>query len=200
MCLAIFKPAKVSIPPAHLNMGWQKNPDGAGFAYVHKGKMHVVNGLMTLKEFRAAYDAACKKFKDSPFLIHFRIRSMGEKNAANTHPFIFKHGAMIHNGTLDGTGAVYQTGPSDTKIFIEKFGDSLDYETLTANKEDFDKAFSWNKLVFLYPNKKHVIINEKSGIWDNDVWYSTSAYRDYHTNQSSWINRPNHPRREDVYD
>ena len=202
MCLAIFKPAKVSIPPGNLDRGWQKNPDGAGFAYVHKGKIHIVKGLMTLKEFRAAYDAASKKFKDSPFLIHFRVRSQGDKNAENTHPFMYKHGAMIHNGNIDGTGAVFGTGKSDTALFMEKFGDNLDYETLKDNKEDFDKALQWNKLVFLYPDKKHIIVNEKSGNWDNDVWYSTHAYKDYAPAGNGWTNRaaPHSQMREDIYD
>lgn len=190
MCLAIFKPAKVAVPEANLHQGWIRNPDGGGFAYVHKGKVHVVKGLMTWKDFLAAYLAASSKFKDSPFLIHFRIRSLGDKSDSNTHPFMFKYGALIHNGTIDGTGAKHAEGKSDTALFAEKVGDYLDYENTHKHKKEWDEALSaYNKVVILYNDKKHLILNEDQGKWDGDVWYSNPwSYRPVQQQNNNYVN------------
>lgn len=177
MCLAIVKLPDANIPVESLRSGWIGNPDGAGFAYANKGKIKVVKGLMTLKEFYVAYDAAIKKHPKAPFLVHFRIRSMGDKSADNTHPYEFNNTALIHNGTIDGTGAVYNTGESDTRKFVERYKEGLTIANVRKYKEDFDKALSFNKVALLDGTGQHVIINENSGNWQNGVWYSNYSYR-----------------------
>lgn len=177
MCLAILKPAKVKVPEESLRMGWQGNSDGAGFAYIDNGKVVAVKGLMTWKEFLAAYQAAAKKFKSSPFLIHFRIKSMGDKSAENTHPFPINGGMLIHNGTIDGTGATWNSGPSDTKCFAETFGDRLTYDFAKEHKEKLEEALGHNKVAMLYGDGQYVILGEKNGTWNDDVWYSNYSYR-----------------------
>lgn len=177
MCLAIFKPAKVSVPADYLREGWIHNPDGAGFAYTHKGKVHTVKGLMTWKAFIEAYDVATKKFKNSPFVIHFRIRSMGDKSAENTHPFPIRDGVLIHNGSVDGTKAVWDKGPSDTAYFAETFSEKLTYDFVKEHKKEWDDAVGYNKMVMLYDDGRHLILNEQHGSWVNDVWYSNMSYK-----------------------
>lgn len=185
MCLAIFKPAKVKIPEERLSNGWISNPDGAGFAYVDRGKVVVEKGFMNLKDFLAAYKKTTEKFKSSPFLVHFRIRSMGDKTADNTHPFRIKDGVMIHNGGFDGTGAQHQTGPSDTRLFAQRFGDLFTFETLDKHKKDFEEAIGWNKVAILYDDGKHIILNETKGEWVDDVWYSNFSWRSHPRSSSS---------------
>lgn len=176
MCLAIFKPAKVNIPKSALENGWQHNPDGAGFGYVYKGKMHTTKGLMTLKDFLSAYKMASSRHKDSPFVVHFRIRSQGDKSSDNTHPFPIPNGLLIHNGNIDGTGAEYDKGASDTALFAKRFGEKFTYPFLLQNKAGLEQIIGYNKLVFLFNNSKHVIVNEKEGVWADDVWYSNKTY------------------------
>lgn len=176
MCLAIFKPGKLIIPEDALRRGWQGNSDGAGFAYVRGGKVVIEKGFMTVKAFLEAYNTAFKANKKSPMLIHFRIRSQGDKSEANTHPFPIKGGALIHNGTLDGTGSKYMEGKSDTALFAEQLGERLDFDTVSAHKKDLGDALGWNKVVLLYDNGNHVIINESMGHWENDVWFSNHSY------------------------
>lgn len=176
MCLAIFKPAKVDVPESHLAMGWQHNPDGAGFAYVHKAQVVTTKGFMTYKEFLAAYKAASSKYKTSPFLIHFRIRSMGEKSAVNTHPYPIPGGALIHNGTITGTAATHGSGPSDTFFFAKEFGEQLSYDFALKNRKEWEDALDYNKVVLLYEDKRFLILNETSGEWNSDVWYSNKSY------------------------
>lgn len=180
MCMAIFKPAKVAVKEEYLRNSWIANPDGGGFAYVKGGKVVVEKGFKVLKEFLAAYDKAYSKNKNSPFLIHFRIRSTGGREAENTHPFAFKHGALIHNGTLQGTGASWDKGPSDTELFVRKFGDQMTYENVTKLKTQIEDAvYGYNKIAILYPSKEAIIINEIRGFWEEGVWFSTQAFKSY---------------------
>ena len=176
MCLAIVKNPTARVPVEHLKAGWIANPDGGGFAYPDNGKIKVVNGLMTLKDFHAAFDTAIKAHPDAPFLIHFRIRSMGDKSPENTHPYENNKQALIHNGTIDGTGAVYNTGDSDTKLFVGRYKDSLTVANVRKHKVDFDKAMSFNKVAILDGAGASVIINETAGNWVNGVWYSNHTY------------------------
>lgn len=178
MCIAIYQPAKKEIPISHLHSSWVHNPDGAGFAFANKGKITHVKGLMTYKEFLEAYQVARKKYSNNPFLVHFRIRSAGDRKPDNTHPFMLKNGAaLIHNGTIDGTGAKYDEGKSDTALFVEKYGDWLTFENVSKHKSELDLALGYNKIVILYPDKNRVILNEKDGVWDNDIWYSNHTFK-----------------------
>jgi glutamine amidotransferase len=177
VCLAIYKPADVDVPEIHLQNGWIRNPDGAGYAYVHKGKVLIKKGFMLLKEFMESYNDSKKKFKKSPFLVHFRVRTQGDRSEANTHPFPIEGGALIHNGAISGTGAAFSQGPSDSAMFAEKYKDKLKKGVILKYKEGWDLALKHNLLVLLYDDGGHVIINEEDGIWDNGVWYSNSGFR-----------------------
>ncbi len=179
MCLAILKPAKASVTDDALRGGWIANSDGGGFAYIHKNKMVINKGFTSLKEFMASYKAASEKFSTSPFLIHFRIRSMGDKSVSNMHPFpvLNGSGALIHNGTISGTDAKYSTGESDTALFVAKYGASLDFDTITKHQKEWDDALGYNKVAILYNDSSYALINEKNGYWNNDVWYSNQSYK-----------------------
>ena len=177
MCLAIYKPAGAVLPEESIRNGWIANSDGAGYAFVYKGKVVTRKGFMTLKEFMEAYSADSKKYKKSPFVDHFRIRSMGDKSPDNTHPYPIADGVLIHNGTLDGTSAKFGEGPSDTAQFCAMFGDKLTHSWVEQNKAKLSEAVSYNKLVMLYKTGDVHIINENLGNWHEGVWYSTYAYR-----------------------
>lgn len=181
MCLAIVKPAAVDVPVANLREGWIHNPDGGGFAYIHKGKVKIEKGFKTLADFLTAYEAATKKHKKSPFLIHFRIKTHGDKSDANTHPFPIEGGALIHNGTISGTGAT-SDGKSDTCLFAEKISGKVTRDVLRDNLADWNSAIDYNKIAFLFDDGQYVILGEKNGNWTQDVWYSNFSYRQYNTN------------------
>lgn len=179
MCLAILKPAKVVISEETLRNGWIGNSDGAGYAFAHGGKLVTRKGFEKLTDFLEAINKDFKKYKNSPFAIHFRIRSMGEKSPENTHPFSIAGdvGALIHNGTLDGSGANWNQGPSDTSIFSKEFGDLLTYEFVKTNKEAINTAIgNSNKMALLYADGSYHILNETHGHWKDDAWYSNRSY------------------------
>lgn len=179
MCLAIVLPAGKSIPDNHLIEGWRRNPDGAGFAYVHKGKVVVKKGFMKQQDFMDAFLKERKKHPNKNFLIHFRIRSQGDRLAANTHPYEYQHGAMIHNGTISGTGAIYGKGKSDTELFLDKYGEQLSFDTVQEKKVQLGTALDYNKLAFLFRGGSFLIVNEEKGVWEDGVWYSNAGYKGY---------------------
>lgn len=188
MCLAIFRPAGTDVPVEHLRNGWIGNPDGAGFAFVKDGEVEIRKGFMLLKDFSEAYKVAAEENPDSPFLIHFRIRSMGSREACNTHPYRLPDGgALIHNGTITGTGASYDKGDSDTMLFIKKFGESLTFDVVSSVKPALEKALDYNKLVMLWGDGRHFILNEASGWWEAGVWYSNGTFRSRPVNAPGYV-------------
>lgn len=177
MCIAIVLPADETIKEEFLIESWRRNPDGAGFAYAHKGKIITRKGFMKQNDFLEAFTKTRKKFSKKNFLIHFRIRSTGAKDADNTHPFMYEHGCMIHNGTLRGTGAKSDEGKSDTQLFIERFGSRFTFETVKSKNKELGEAVDYNKLAFLFNNGEFSIVNEAKGTWHEGVWYSNPGFK-----------------------
>lgn len=176
MCIAVLKPPKIEIDEKTLNLCWIHNSDGAGFAYVRNKRVEISKGHMTLQAFKEAYLATFARNKNSPFLIHFRIRTDGARNEENTHPFeLACGGALIHNGVISGTGAKDQ-GASDTALFVQKYGKVLTFDNISAHKKAIESAVGWNKLVTLYPDKSYQIINEVAGYWHDGAWYSNKTF------------------------
>lgn len=188
MCVAIYSPKGKQVPNDMLFAGFSINRDGAGFAYVDKKEKKVVirKGFMTYNPFQKAYAEACAANPDTPFIVHMRIRTAGDTNQNNTHPFAIKGGAMIHNGGFFSPGGKY-AGPqgdrkSDTRVFAENLHNILTYEdVVAAEKEILAAVGTHNKMVFLYDDARAHIMNEKHGIWIDDIWYSNGSCRVYNT-------------------
>lgn len=179
MCLAIVKPLGIQVPRASLVTGWQHNPDGAGYAFTKDGKVVIRNGFMKLKDFINAYEVDEAVNQESNFLIHFRITSQGSSGPENTHPFPIANGALIHNGTLTGTGSAYGAGPSDTKKFADMFGKDLTFTFVEDHKSQLGIAVRGSKLAMLYDDNRYQIVNEADGNWNEGVWYSNYSWKNY---------------------
>lgn len=91
MCIIVAKPANIAMPSVEILANcFDRNPDGAGFMFNHKGKVYGFKGLMTFEEFMDKLDYAEKKygsFKEKGAVFHFRIGTHGTNIPANTHPF-----------------------------------------------------------------------------------------------------------------
>ena len=180
MCLAIVCPVGSFVPLDFLKQGWVSNPDGAGYAFTRDGKVVVKKGYGKLKTFMEDYHKDVRDNDESAFLVHFRIRTMGDRSDKNTHPFIIPNGAMIHNGSLTGTNCKYDVGDSDTSAFASRFGKHLTYDFVyNKNKELGDAIGDYNKLAMLYDDNRYVIVNEERGHWHDKVWYSNTSYKRY---------------------
>lgn len=185
MCLAMLALPGKTIPEEHIKHAANVNQDGGGFAYVHTdkdGKQRVVvdKGYRSGEALYKAYLQVMEdepRTKEFPFLVHFRIATMGEKSKENMHPFPTEHGALIHNGSFF---YLKDTVQSDTCLFAADNGSVLDYDNVSkVNKELSNAVGNYNKVAFLYHSGKYQILNENAGQWLNGVWYSNGSFRKY---------------------
>ena len=195
MCIAIVAPVKRRVSNDALFRGWSVNNDGGGFAYVNAtDELVVEKGFTKYNEFQAALTKAVEEFSDtSPFLIHMRIGSAGDRNTPiNTHPFAFTPtegpaGCLIHNGTMfqPQGAAAGEVGDkkSDSRVFADLLGDALSFDDVTAAKADIARLIGHSRMAFLYANRKYIILNEHAigGRWLDGVWYSNSSCSAYTT-------------------
>lgn len=80
MCIAIV--ARTKFPSREfLECSLEQNQDGAGIAWIENGLVHWKKGLSTLEEI---YEFEAK---GPPWLVHFRISTVGGKIAPLCHPF-----------------------------------------------------------------------------------------------------------------
>ena len=175
MCIAIFKPATASISEEVLANCWRNNPDGAGYSFFNGSGVTTVKGMLSLKEFLYNYKRDSEA-NNHNFLIHFRIRSMGDKRAEDTHPFRFQHGVLIHNGTITGTASTFGKGKSDTELFTEEFGKHLTKDWVQENKPKLESILGYNKIALMFNDGEVVIVNEKAGVESGGVWYSNRSF------------------------
>jgi predicted glutamine amidotransferase len=91
MCVIIV--AKRRLPSKEeLRRAWQRNSDGAGVAWVERGKVKWVKGLMTFNE---VLDILPKV--RVPCVWHFRNATHGGVSQALTHPFLVSPKAPFSN-------------------------------------------------------------------------------------------------------
>ena len=108
MCVIIV--AQKRLPNEEdLRRAWSRNDDGAGVAWVEKGKVRWVKGLMTLKE----VIEVLPKVK-TPCVWHFRSATHGGVSQALTHPFLISPRMPFSNplkGVLkDGESLLFHNG------------------------------------------------------------------------------------------
>lgn len=200
MCIAIVAPKGKIVSNERLWRGWSINGDGGGFAYVDENdKIVVKKGYSEYNPFQKDYaEAAAKYSETSPFLVHMRIGSQGDrKGAPNTHPFAFTpeegpEAAGIHNGTMfapqgEWVGSA-DDRKSDTRVFFERLGAKLCFDDVKEGQRLLSSAIGYSRMAMLYANREYVILNElRPGIWVDGIWFSngscnataSSMYEDY---------------------
>lgn len=179
MCIAIYKPAGVQISEEHLWNCYETNDDGWGFAArMPDSTLHIRKGTTLYRHFLDEY----LPFQDRQCLIHFRIKTHGEVNKRNCHPFRISPGlAVIHNGIIPIDSNV-DKGRSDTWHFVE-----LVLKQMHRHRRDFwlrpeyqwalEQAIGYSKLAFLRADGRYAIYGEKAGDWDHDCWWSNTSYK-----------------------
>lgn len=138
MCVIAIKKVGVDVPNEQniIDM-WESNSDGAGFMYAIKNKVYIEKGFMKLEDFKNSLKILEKRIKkmdnltlkDIPMVYHFRIKTHGANNPANTHPFPISANeqhlkaldlttplAMVHNGII--SSAKPMGDMSDTASYI----------------------------------------------------------------------------------
>lgn len=177
MCIAIAKPAKVDIPDERLEICFFNNPDGAGFAYYDDyGKLQIRKGYFKFSKFKKAYRKVCDNRK---MLIHFRIKTVGEKNISNCHPFhVGANSAMVHNGTI--SSIIPMTGMSDSGTlasWITELNKSHPGFIHDAKSHMLIEALAKpSRICFMLP-MRFVILNKNAWKDDGGAWYSNESFK-----------------------
>jgi predicted glutamine amidotransferase len=175
MCVAILRTPAGKLSDAVLKACFENNSHGAGFAFAAKGKVAVRKGYFTFDDFLTAFRPVEEEMGDKgPMLVHFRISTGGTKTALNCHPFLFKHGALIHNGHFFSVSG----DESDTNTLVKAIGDDLTRTGVRLHKEALEKSFGkGNKVALLYNDASYEIINESEGHWIDGNWFSNDYWK-----------------------
>ena len=179
MCIAIYKPKDKKLTKEELQRCWDANPDGAGFMYVHSGKLRIKKGFMTFDRFFSSFN----NLQHKTAVIHFRIKTHGKADESNTHPFFTSDSlGFVHNGIINEVSTTSNPDMSDTWHFNEQFLKDLyklhpDFLDNKAVQNLIKKYIGFSKLIFMDNEENVWIMNEDKGEWDNDIWYSNSSYK-----------------------
>ena len=175
MCLAVLKPEGKSIPKAHIVNSWENgNSHGAGFAVAVKGTLIVDKGFSTVEELWDAF----ARYNTGKYraMVHLRFATHGPRGADGCHPFLLPDGAaLIHNGIIPGSKA----GEHDTASYIRRVLSKLP-ATWYKSKVYCDLVGAHigehNKLVILDGGGRGSVINAKSGVRRDGIWYSNTSF------------------------
>lgn len=181
MCIAIVKPVGTDISRDILENCAENNPDGCGFAYINvdnQGKRRLkTRKAMDFDSFYEKYEKAIEQNPESPFLIHFRIKTHGKIDLANCHPFqVDAEHVFIHNGTISGLKK--EDDMSDTRVFNRDMLRILpkDWNKNSGIKSLIEEFIGYSKLAVLNLDGEVNIYNEQKGYWIGEVWYSNKSY------------------------
>lgn len=193
MCLIVHKPANVTITREFADDVYTKNPDGFGIIYHEiEGNQSYVK-IQKLIGNRENVWALLQEHADKELLIHWRMRTHGDIDLENCHPYVLVGKAdgdvpsfMMHNGILSHGNAA-DTSKSDTWHYIRNT-----LRPLLSSAPDLLKSQAFRKLVerdiggsnkfaIMDAYGEVTILNRHSGIEWEGMWlsntYAWSAYK-----------------------
>jgi len=180
MCVICHKPKGSNITKKRAKRLWKINSDGGGFAFINPDNKLETYKSLKFEEWWKLFSPKQQEYK-TDFLVHMRIKTHGNKDLANTHPFqVNESTVMAHNGVFNNVPE-YKDGRADTKVFIDEVlpelpANWLDSYYLTSMVENF---IGFSKLMFLTvdPNLKEnvYILNKKKGVTIDKMWFSNSS-------------------------
>lgn len=176
MCVIIHRPAGIEIPFDKLKIACQKNNDGFGVAVFDRGKLDILRVWNPKGNDPAALAKILEEAKDNELFVHLRLRSVGNKNADNVHPFPFyKEGdvqyALMHNGTMNEYNR--GKGQTDSEVFAHEIVKPL-LQNWKGDEPLNDAAFEgllskisgvggFNKIVVMNSLGHSIILNKSAG-------------------------------------
>ena len=193
MCIISLKPEGKTISKETLAQCFRTNKDGAGFMYAENGVLHTEKGFFTFDEFYNAY----QPHQDKKVAIHFRIKTHGEVNKDNCHPFAVSPTlGLMHNGMIDiqeDHKEYSDTWHFNEKIIKPMYQDNKGFMKKSYNISLIRKFIGFSKLVFLNARGESTIVNEDKGMWDNGIWYSNSSYKIYESKPANVMQYQGNP-------
>lgn len=183
MCIIVYKPFNVELPSEEtLRQCWKSNDDGAGIMYpTTDNTLMVKKGFMTWESFWEFFRENMRK--EHTFVAHFRIRTHGDADPLNTHPFWLRENlvGIAHNGVLPISRMLPNGHPhSDTSVLVSDILAKLpDRWWLDASFVHFVEEYMGrsNKLVVMDQTGTTTILNKAAGVEEEGCWYSNSGFR-----------------------
>jgi hypothetical protein len=173
MCLIIHSPKDHVPSKAIVESALHINPDGVGIMY-----------MADVKSLSKKLD----KLAHTEYAVHFRMRTHGDINVQNTHPYNLNGNRfLMHNGILP-IGNKSDPSKSDTWHFIHKILNPI----LERGHIEWDKVGraigSGNKFAVLDPVDGIEIVNRDTGLDYEGAWYSNTYAWDA-PNSARWGSR-----------
>lgn len=177
MCILIHHNTNTSFNEDHLLDFYTKNSDGFG-AIVNRGdKVDIIKHVGTFEDIKYLYDNEVHGYES---VIHFRMRTHGDIDLDNCHPYqVTEDIWMAHNGVLS-TGNSKDVKKSDTWHYINDFLRPM----LESNPELLqnpafqslvaDHIGPSNKFGFMDGKGRVTILNRKSGVEHFNAWLSNT--------------------------
>ena len=178
MCLLIASKRDSFVDKQKLSNAFDSNRDGVGYAF-STGEKIIVKKFRKFKKFFKQYETDFSKYKETDFLIHFRLSTHGtSKGLTNVHPFKVNDGMVFaHNGVI--TNAPQDDILSDTQVFNNFILKNLptDFLSYKHYRHLIEGYIDSSKLAFLRVDGTISIINEHLGHWKGGTWFSNSSYQ-----------------------
>lgn len=168
MCLIITSQTGSLPVMGDVLSGWADNPHSWGLMTVHNRSVVVSKGFTT-----ASLIDSIERLSGYPWALHFRYATHGKIDTVNAHPFkLRKNLHMMHNGIIK-IDRSSDSSKSDTWHYAQH----LKHGGISASCMDLARISSEiganNKMVFMDSHGSISIVNEGSGIWQGDQWYSS---------------------------
>lgn len=177
MCILIHHPAGTHFSQDQLLDFFSKNSDGFGAIVKRGDTVEVLKSIGTFEEINALYIEQVSGYEA---IIHFRMKTHGAIDIANCHPYEVVPGVwMAHNGVLS-TGNHKDPKMSDTWHYIQDFlKPVLEQDVTLIHNPGFQRMIAShigasNKFGFMNQDGEVVLINEASGVWHQEIWYSNT--------------------------
>ena len=201
MCILIVKEKENQLPSKkRLEICFENNSDGCGFAYVKDGKVITEKGFMKFDSFYKRLMEVDKELDlyNQNIILHFRISTSGSICTELTHPYTITDNyndmkklynesdmVMAHNGILPSkyipSKEIQKLNINDTMTFINQVVYPLyqldKYSVFKKFYQDMlEKEIGTNKIAFLNSNGEMTKIGNFI-LGDDGVYYSNDTYQ-----------------------
>lgn len=155
------------------------NSHGGGYMWAENGKIKTIRHIRDLNSY-VNIGLMLTERGITNLATHCRIATLGSVSLQNAHPFVINDGkaAMMHNGSFYHT--TEKADYSDTRDLAEARGTLLGNKELMSVpgiKEKVEKAIeAYNKVIILYADNTTIILNEHTGKWEGEQWFSNQGW------------------------
>lgn len=199
MCVIAFSPRNNDMPTEkQIKEMFEKNPDGAGYAWDDGNTVHFKKGFMTVDDLLEDL-GPLEKWKNKNIAIHFRIGTAGKNDKKTTHPFPLTNNfgdmrklqgdgpVLFHNGVISGYGGIIDPLASDTQDFVAGVASKLLTRPNAPSKiteKTIDTIIGSSRLLIMYGKNKIV----KFGDWktENGNFYSNLLWKPHSANVKTY--------------